>query len=254
LFLGAITLYGCWIVAREPAHPMEAASQAQSIPWVALFGIGGAIAIVAVAWKSPYAKTLSAVCLVLGILVPAISQRNVNPGAAKGLFDQGFEGLEDLRALGDTTIAVVNEQWSLMGPGPQTMAPPNTFMIYGIKTLDGYDSLIPRYRKDELDAINGRDSAPLANGNLMFIKPGFDPEKLRAAGVTHVVSAHDLDLPVAKAFSNWTLYSLGTGVEPRKSLAPPTPGSYRLGLLLAMFGVFAIFALSYRRDADPNPA
>jgi hypothetical protein len=118
-------------------------------------------------------------------------------------------------------------------------------------TLDGYDSLVPRKTKAMLDDINGQDSAPLANGNMMLIKPGFDADKLRAAGVTHVISRHDLDLPVEESFPNWKLYRVGDAPPPT-SERPPPPRTYGLGILLAMLGVFALFAISYRRNADSD--
>jgi hypothetical protein len=237
-------------IAVSPKHPMQAASQANSVPWIVLFLIGAAIALGAVLLKSERAKPLAIVCLLLAIGVPAASQWNVNPGSKKGLYKQSFEGLEEL--LGKF-IAVVNDQWSLLGPGPKTMAPPNSLMAYGIKTIDGYDSLIPRETKAMLDEINGQDSAPLANGNMMFIKPGFNVDKLRATGVTHVASTYELDLPLEREFSGWKLYKIAAPRDLPKS-APPPPTSYSLGILLAMLGVFALFAISYRRNVDADPS
>ncbi len=248
LFAAMLALFAFTQVAAEPQHPMQAASQASSLPWLIVFGIGACVAIACVSWRSLHAKTLVPICLLLAALAPAVAQRSVNPGADKGLFKQPFEGLEHLKGK---LIAVVNDQWSLLGPGPMTIAPPNSLLPYGIRTLDGYDSLVPRKTKAVLDGINGQDSAPLANGNMMLIKPGFDPAKLRAAGVSHVISRHDLDLPVEESFPNWKLYRVGDVPSP-ESGRPATPRTYTLGLLLAMVGVFALFAISYRRNADSD--
>ena len=200
--------------------------------------------------KTERAKPLAIVCLLLAIGVPAASQWNVNPGSNRGLYKQPFEGLEDLQGK---FIAVVNDQWSLLGPGPKTMAPPNSLMAYGIKTIDGYDSLIPRETKAMLDEINGQDSSPLANGNMMFIKPGFDVEILRETGVTHVASTYELDLELEKQFPGWMLYKIAEPHDLPKS-TPPPPTSYNLGILLAMLGVFALFAISYTRNVDADPS
>lgn len=237
-------------IAESAKHPMQAASQANSVPWIVLFLIGAAIAFGTVLLKSERAKPLAIVCLLLAVGVPAASQWNVNPGSKRGLYKQPFDGLEELQGK---FIAVVNDQWSLLGPGPKTMAPPNSLMAYGIKTIDGYDSLIPRETKAMLDEINGQDSAPLANGNMMLIKPGFDVDKLRKTGVTHVASTYELDLELEKQFPGWKLYKIAEPQDLPKS-TPPPPTSYNLGILLAMLGVFALFAISYTRNVDADPS
>jgi len=91
----------------------------------------------------------------------------------------------------DTRVAFVNEPWDIVGAAPGLM-PPNIGALSRIHEMAGYDSLLNRDTKDILDKINGQDSAPPANGNMMFIKPSLDPQKLADAGVTEVWSRKEL--------------------------------------------------------------
>ncbi len=84
-------------------------------------------------------------------------------------------------------VAVVNDPWSLHVAAPALM-PPNTAALARISELGGYDSLMDRGAKELVDGVVGGDSAPPANGNIAFVKPGFDPVKLADAGVSEVWS------------------------------------------------------------------
>jgi hypothetical protein len=81
-----------------------------------------------------------------------------------------FPPLPDLPILNTgERVAVVNTQWSLYEPPPARM-PPNTAAIYRLPEVGGYDSLLPRHAKRFLDLLNGQDSAPPENGNMLFVK------------------------------------------------------------------------------------
>lgn len=84
-------------------------------------------------------------------------------------------------------IAVINDGWELLVPAP-ALAPPNSLTPSRIREVGGYDSLIARPTVEWLREIVGRDPAPPANGNMMFIWPSADPERLREAGVSRVWS------------------------------------------------------------------
>lgn len=82
--------------------------------------------------------------------------------------------------------AYTNRDWSLFGAAPNASNIPN-LPIYARKLdIAGYDSLLHRDTKAMLDELNGADSAPEANGNMMFVKPTADPIKLAEAGVTQL--------------------------------------------------------------------
>ena len=91
----------------------------------------------------------------------------------------------------DERIAVVNSGWQLLQTSP-ALLPPNTNALSRIHTIGGYDSLLHRDTVAVLREINGRDPAPAANGNMMFVFPSADPGKLAAAGVTQVWSRSPL--------------------------------------------------------------
>lgn len=82
-------------------------------------------------------------------------------------------------------IAVVNGSWELLVRAPAVL-PPNTASLSRIQDLGGYDSLVNRQIVELLREVNGGDPAPAANGNMMFVKPTADPQKLMDAGVTQV--------------------------------------------------------------------
>lgn len=83
-------------------------------------------------------------------------------------------------------IAVVNDDWQIV-TRPKATLPPNTATLLRQPEVGGYDSLISRETVELLRQINaGRDPAPQANGNMMFVKPGFDADRLAEAGVTEV--------------------------------------------------------------------
>ncbi|MFN3690298.1 MAG: YfhO family protein, partial [Fimbriimonadales bacterium] len=81
-----------------------------------------------------------------------------------------FPPITELPQLGTgERIAVVNTRWSLYAPPPARM-PPNTPVAYRLCDVGGYDSLLPRHYKRFLDLLNGQDSAPPENGNMLFVK------------------------------------------------------------------------------------
>ena len=202
----------------------------------------------------------------------------INPATEPGLYKQPQPLLESLRG---ERVAVVNDGWSLLRAAPGGVAPPNTLLPYRIATADGYDSLTPRAIKDALDAVNGRDSAPAANGNIQFVRPSFDPDALAALGVNYVLSTREHPLPLVRSESGVNLYRLGDGDNSPVLDATATemtlrkehpnaaayrnrlpssweersegrliyrPFAFRLGVLLCGVGVLALFAISLRRN------
>jgi hypothetical protein len=79
--------------------------------------------------------------------------------------------------------AFTNRDWSLFGAAPNATNVPNLAIYARKMDIAGYDSLLHRDTKAMLDDLNGADSAPEANGNMMFVKPSADPAKLAEAGV-----------------------------------------------------------------------
>ncbi|MBS1723496.1 MAG: hypothetical protein JSS66_11145 [Armatimonadetes bacterium] len=85
-----------------------------------------------------------------------------------------------------TRTAYVNSDWELLAR-PNALMPGNTPSLYRVHDVAGYDSLLDRDTLEMLRAVDsGKDPAPPANGNMMFVKPDFDPGKLADAGVSEV--------------------------------------------------------------------
>lgn len=68
----------------------------------------------------------------------------------------------------DRYMAVQDRQdWGL-AQTPNVLLPPNAATVYGLRSVDGYDSLYPlRYRQYAADR-EGADPSPLANGNMIL--------------------------------------------------------------------------------------
>jgi hypothetical protein len=90
----------------------------------------------------------------------------------------------------NTRYAFVNPDWQLL-VGLPVVNPPNTATIERKLDVGGYDSLLHRDTFAILNEINGRDSAPEANGNMALVKPGFDADRLMSAGISEVVGRFD---------------------------------------------------------------
>jgi len=101
--------------------------------------------------------------------------------------------------------AFVNEAWDIV-TAPRAILPPNTSSATGFNSIGGYDSLIDSETVEILRTIDGSDPAPPANGNMMFIKPSFDPVKLSEAGVSKIWSQHALPQMSSTPLSMGTLF------------------------------------------------
>jgi hypothetical protein len=95
-----------------------------------------------------------------------------------------------------TRVAVINNDWDLLTAAPAIL-PPNTATMLRQPELGGYDSLLHRDTVAMLNDINGQDTPPPANGNMMFIKDSFDPKKAADAGVTEVWTRKPLETMTA---------------------------------------------------------
>ena len=100
----------------------------------------------------------------------------------------GASALEKFQPDPSTRNAFVNSDWGLLQAAPALM-PGNTASAERLYDVGGYDSLLSKETLEVLRTINsGNDPAPPANGNMMFVKLGFDFTKLMDAGVTLVWS------------------------------------------------------------------
>lgn len=91
-------------------------------------------------------------------------------------------------------VAIVNENWGIVAADKNALMPPNLSALSRIHELAGYDSLLNADTKRILDEANGQDSAPPANGNIMFIKSKPDWEQMADAGISEVWSKRPLDI------------------------------------------------------------
>ena len=90
-------------------------------------------------------------------------------------------------------IMPLYQSWGLV-KFPRAVLPPNSAMIYGLRDVQGYDSLyLARYRS-VLAAVEGRDPSPAANGN-MLLGAFPDVSLLPVLGVNYVLSQRALDAP-----------------------------------------------------------
>ena len=91
---------------------------------------------------------------------------------------------------GKWRVFAVQSSWSLYR-APQAILPPNLATAAGLYDLQVYDSLMPLRAKQWLDGLNGRDSAPVENGN-MALGWRAPAGRLAEAGVKAVLSVQPL--------------------------------------------------------------
>ena len=148
-------------------------------------GLPAMIVGTAVALAAVWALSRGRAALAVGLAVAAGAGWGAWRAVPTGRPDFGASGLP---AKDAPRIAAINDDWGLLAPAADAVYPPNTTVLAGHREVGGYDSLIDAGTYARLkDANAGRDPAPEANGNMVFVKPGFDPAVLADLGVTAIV-------------------------------------------------------------------
>ncbi len=95
---------------------------------------------------------------------------------------------------GHDRIMPVNRSWNFR-PGPRAILPPNGAMAYGLRDVQGYDSLFPGSYKDFMNrlASPAPDASPQEVGNMVFAKNPANP-LVKSCGVRLIVSREPLSL------------------------------------------------------------
>lgn len=104
-----------------------------------------------------------------------------------------FPSIPSLNAVGEGCyrILAISPRWSLYRYPPACL-PPNTPMIYHFFDVAGYDSLFLLRYKNFLDQLEGKNSAPLENGN-MLLPSSVRKENLEILGVKFVLCPFYID-------------------------------------------------------------
>lgn len=88
-------------------------------------------------------------------------------------------------------IAPINPEWSLFQT-PDAILPPNTAMVYGLYDVQGYDSLFTRQYKDLSSEVQGQDSSPVENGNMVLVRRYAHEGLAGTLGVGYLITRADL--------------------------------------------------------------
>ena len=123
--------------------------------------------------RRPWMIALPAVLLVVDLFAAGA---NYNPTAKPAEVYPLTEEIGTLqRQAGHDRIMPVNERWIPLFriPGmaaPNVMLPPNGAMVFGLRDIQGYDSLFPAQYKAYLTRALGVDPSPPEVGNMVFVK------------------------------------------------------------------------------------
>lgn len=136
-------------------------------------------------WKPLFPNGVLVAC-VLGSLWGASA--GYNPPAPSQSVYNATPLIEQLQTLTEDKwrIFAVQDGWSLYR-APRSILPPNLATVAGLYDLQVYDSLMPLHAKRWLDGLNGRDSAPVENGN-MALGWTAQADKLATVGVRYVLA------------------------------------------------------------------
>jgi hypothetical protein len=74
---------------------------------------------------------------------------------------------------GHDRVMPVNRGWSFAGP--KAVLPPNGAVVFGLRDVQGYDSLFPGQYKQWMNRLAGRDSSPPEVGNMVFARDPLSP-------------------------------------------------------------------------------
>ncbi|MDH7600784.1 MAG: YfhO family protein [Armatimonadota bacterium] len=166
---------------------------------------------------------------------------NYNPTCARSEVYPETRLIKELKRLtaDGSRIAPINERWSLYRV-PSCILPPNAAMVYSINDVQGYDSLYTRVYKDLSSAIQGIDSSPIENGNMVLIKR-ITPRLAQLADyvlTTEKLSESTLGVRLVGYWDGVYVYKI-SGEHPGSSYYRPRISffSYRLGLFLGCLGV-----------------
>lgn len=188
-------------------------------------------------------KTYSLVLVLIVIADLFVFGINYNPTCSRDKVYPRTQLTDTLKRIaGNSRIAPINPKWSLWET-PKAILPPNAAMVYGLYDVQGYDSLYTKTYKDLSSNIQGVDSSPPENGNLVLIRqctPGVGV----LAGL--VLSRGGLDQASLglRLVGNWDGVNVYRGRDAQS--AEPAhryePFSFRLGLFLSLVGIALLSA------------
>jgi hypothetical protein len=96
---------------------------------------------------------------------------------------------------GHDRVMPINSNWSFAGP--QAVLPPNGAMVFGLRDVQGYDSLFPGQYKAFLNRLLGQDASPPEVGNMVFVKRPVR-ELIEKTGAKWILSLTPPGLPEAQ--------------------------------------------------------
>lgn len=159
----------------------------------------GALALLCVHGLLPQAEYRQRGLLLATALIAAdLVSRGVPyvASAPKAEQDPARELAETVATLaGHDRIAPINTNWRFSGP--EAVLPPNFATMFGLRDVQGYDSLLPRSYKVWLRDTLGEDPSPPEVGNMALLKRPAE-KVLDAAGVRLVLSLEPLELQASE--------------------------------------------------------
>jgi len=143
-------------------------------------------------WNALFTRSVLVICVVGSLWMAGAGYHH--PAPADSVYPD-TPLLAKARALteGGWRLFAVQGGWSLYR-APQAILPPNLATAAGLYDLQIYDSLMPLHTKRWLDTLNGRDSAPVENGN-MALGWRAPTHRLADVGVKAVLSLQSLADP-----------------------------------------------------------
>jgi len=192
LLVGAVAL-GLWIRIGPPSVADPGALGAW---WGGLLPFAVACAVGVVLWL-PSARLSAAeagAVIVLLILAELFNYgSSFNPTVPRDGVYASVPAVQVMQAeQGDgRTLAITRRaDWRLFAQ-PKALLPPNSATVYGLQSVQGYDSLSTARYREYAHLMEGAQPSPLANGNMVLLENVGSPLLDRAA-VGLVVSAQPL--------------------------------------------------------------